>query len=301
MSLDIQLLKAFQALDRSGTVTAASKSLGITQPSLSYLLAQLRAHYSDPLFVRTGNRLTRTPLATALCSEVDRLLLDFERVQSMTESFEAASSTRTFRIHMIDVAELTLLPRLLHALAGKAPRIGIDVIRNSGKDIWRQLQEGHLDLAVGTPWGAEKGLYRQRLLEETYVGIVRKGHPFIRQIETVEGFLRCGHCSVKPTGPIHARVEGGLSNLSAPRRVVLQVPDFLSVPRLVASSDLVAAVPGDLARMHARELGLQIFRLPIPSVQFSVMQHWHKRLHRDRANQWLRLTTRQAVAGVYRT
>lgn len=62
---------------------------------------------------------------------------------------------------MIDVAELTLLPRRRHALAGKAPGIGLDTIRNSGRHIWRQRQDGHLDLTVGTRWGAEKGLYWQ--------------------------------------------------------------------------------------------------------------------------------------------
>jgi hypothetical protein len=64
--------------------------------------------------------------------------------------------------------------------------------------------------------------------------------------------------------------------------------DFLSVPSIVANTDMVAAVPSTLLALHPGRDQLQVFKLPINQTEFVVMQHWHKRVHSDMANVWLR-------------
>jgi DNA-binding transcriptional LysR family regulator len=295
MSIDIHLLQVVQALARHGTVTAAAAGLGLTQSTVSHALSRLRAHYGDPLFVPSGKQLSRTPLAMKLVQEADGLLLDFERVQSLTESFDPSQSRRTFRIHMIDVAELLVLPGLLQRIGDSSLGVRIEVVRAPGSEVWAELEAGRLDLVIGTPWKAQPSLYRQRLLDEQYVGIARASHPLRKQLETVSGYLRSAHCVVTPRGPALGRIEAALAALSPSRRVLLQVPDFLCVPALVAQSDLVAAIPSTLLALHPDAQRLHLFKLPIAQTRFTVVQHWHKRVHDDPASKWLRGVIREAV------
>ena len=296
MAIDVSLLQVVRALARHGTVTAAAANLGLTQSTVSYALGRLRAHYNDQLFVPAGKQLTRTPLATRLIEEAERMLQDFERIELMTETFDPRLSRRRFRIHMIDVAEVLILPALMHRLSEESLPVEIDVVRIPGVEVWGELESGRLDLVIGTPWKSQPTLFRQKLLTEHYVGIARKGHPVQHQLSSLEGYLRCSHCVVKPRGPTLGRMEAALASLDPERRVPLQVMDFLSVPSIVASTDMVAAVPSTLVALHPHRDQLQVFKLPIDQTGFVVMQHWHKRVHADMANVWLRQLLKDVTA-----
>ena len=52
-SVDLNLLKAFDALYREGSVTRAGARIGLAQPSMSNALARLRQLFGDALFIRT--------------------------------------------------------------------------------------------------------------------------------------------------------------------------------------------------------------------------------------------------------
>lgn len=295
MALDMSLMQVVQALARHGTVTGAAAGLGLTQSTVSHALGRLRKHYGDPLFVPAGRQLSRTPLATRLIAEAERLLIDFDRVQSLTADFDPSQQRRRFRVHMIDVAELHILPGLLRHIAQERLSVEVEVVRVPGNGAWTELESGRLDLVIGTPWKAQPSLYRQRLMDEQYVGIARAGHPLLTQLPTVEGYLRAVHCSVTPRGPTLGRIEAALAALSPHRKIALQVPDFLSVPALVGQSNLVAAVPLTLMSSHPERDRLRVFALPIPQSRFTVMQHWHGRVQEDPANQWLRKAVHDVV------
>ena len=297
MGIDVSLLQVVRALALHGTVTAAAAHLGLTQSTVSYALGRLRTHYNDQLFVPAGKQLTRTPLASRLIEEAERILQDFERVESLTETFDPRQSRRRFRIHMIDVAEVLILPSLMQRLSEQSLLVEIDVVRIPGVEVWGELESGRLDLVIGTPWKSQPTLFRQKLLAENYVGIARKGHPLQQQLGSLEGYLRCTHCVVKPRGPTLGRMEAALASLNPERRVQLQVMDFLSVPSIVANTDMVAAVPSTLVALHPHRDQLQVFKLPIAQTGFVVMQHWHKRVQSDMANVWLRQLLKDVTAG----
>lgn len=291
--IDIPLLRVFQSLVRRGSVTAAARELGVSQSTASYSLACLRRHYGDPLFIRAGSRLIPTPLAATLVDDIDRILLDLERIQAPVDAFDPTISRRKFRIHMIDLAEVLLLPRLLMACEGEAAYVRFDIMRGNAFAIRQELDNGSLDLAIGTPWEAEKSLHRARLLEQKVVGVARPGHPLSAELGTVQGFLRCRHCVIKASGPIQSDIDHAIAALPHPRQVALEVPGVLAVPEIVANSDLIAVVPEGLLRLSRPKL--QVFAPPIRTSSFVVMQHWPARLQKDPGHQWLRRLLRRVV------
>lgn len=293
--IDVALLRVVRELSRQGTVTAAAAALGKSQSTLSHALDRLRRHYRDPLFVPAGKQLTRTPLGARLAVEAERLLIDIDRVQTLAPSFDPKHTRYRFRVHMIDLAELLILPGLLRRLADSPSGVEIEVVRLAGQDVWSELELGRLDLVIGTPWKAHPTLLRQQILEEQFVGVARKGHPLRDQLGTLEGYLRCAHCAVMPRGPALGRIEAALEALSPSRRVLLRVPDYLSIPSLVAASDVVAAVPSTLVDLHPLGEKLLVFALPVTQPRFKVVQHWHRRAHDDPACLWLRRTIHEVV------
>jgi DNA-binding transcriptional LysR family regulator len=61
--LDLRQLRVFQVLLREHNLTRAAAALNVTQPALSKTLASLRNYFSDPLFIRVGQKMEPTSKA----------------------------------------------------------------------------------------------------------------------------------------------------------------------------------------------------------------------------------------------
>ncbi|MGP1664572.1 MAG: LysR family transcriptional regulator, partial [Rhodanobacter sp.] len=81
MKLDhIKTLEAFREIIQLGSVTAAARHLGLSQPAVSRLLAQFEADLGFKLFHRSKGRLVPTSQALLLFEEVDLALQGIERI-----------------------------------------------------------------------------------------------------------------------------------------------------------------------------------------------------------------------------
>lgn len=75
-TLDLNLLKALDALLDEGSVTRAAQRLSLTQPAVSGMLIRLRDYFEDPLFVRTSHGMVPTMRANELSTPVKQILTD---------------------------------------------------------------------------------------------------------------------------------------------------------------------------------------------------------------------------------
>ena len=64
--LDLNLLVVFDALIRTGSVTAVSEALDMSQPNVSRSLRKLREFFNDELFIRAARGMQPTERALAL-------------------------------------------------------------------------------------------------------------------------------------------------------------------------------------------------------------------------------------------
>ncbi|MBV9521726.1 MAG: LysR family transcriptional regulator, partial [Alphaproteobacteria bacterium] len=62
-AIDLNLLKAFDAMLSERRVKLAAARIGITQPAMSNALNRLRQHFEDELFVRTAGGMQPTARA----------------------------------------------------------------------------------------------------------------------------------------------------------------------------------------------------------------------------------------------
>lgn len=288
--LDIDWLNVFLEVYKTHSVSRAAERLGIAQANASVALGKLRQHFGDRLFARTSRGMEPTPYAQQIQPEVAAMLERLARLAGTRAAFDPASAQRQFRICMTDISEIVVLPALVNHLMRAAPGVLVEAERIS-TDSPRRLESGELDLAVGFMPHLEAGFYQQVLFQQDFVCLASREHPRIAATPARLGkaaFLAEGHIVVTTSGTGHAIVDKVLAQKGYARRVVLKVPSFLGVARLVARTELLVIVPRRLGEAVAEQEAVVLHDPPVRLPPFAVKQHWHERFHADAGNAWLR-------------
>jgi DNA-binding transcriptional LysR family regulator len=294
-AMNLNLLAALDALLSEGSVTRAAARMGVTQSAMSHSLRQLREVLGDPLLVRGPTGMTPTPRAAALREPVRRGLIELSRALE-GGSFDPGSAKRTFTLSCGDFFTVLLLPPLLEILGREAPGIDVAVRPTDGEREAALLEAGETDAAIVVAIAERSSLRRARLFTESFVCLVREGHPEVGDALTLETFVRLPHALISPRGSGPAFVDEALAKKGLARRIALRVPFFLAAPPIIAGSDLVLTAPRRTAELFARTLPLRMLPPPLALPGFSVHLAWHERDGADPAHLWLRRTVARAAA-----
>jgi DNA-binding transcriptional LysR family regulator len=285
VDIDLNLLVALDALLREESVTRAASHLGLTQSATSRALNRLRAELGDPLLVRRGTALVRTPLAEKLVPEVGAAVEAVGRVFDARLAFDPARAARRFTVFASDYAQVIVIPPLLGRLAAVAP--SVDLVVRVAREPERSLADRDAALMIGPARDAPPSLRRQLLFSDRLVVMARAKNPALKDL-TLERYCAASHVLVSPRAHRGGLVDDALRARGFERRVALEVPHFLVAPIVVADSDLLVTLPARLAERVATRFGLATAPLPVgvPAIEF--VQLWHERDHADAGNTWLR-------------
>ncbi len=286
---DLNLLRTLDALWRHRHLGRAADALGVSQPALSHSLKRLREQLGDALFVKTHSGMQPSTRAVELAPVVEALLSHVREKILVAPEFDARVSTRTFTIAMTDVGELTFLPLLLSQLAEVAPEVDLVTVSMSPRDLNGALQRSEVDLVVGYfPDLAGTDIFQQRLFTHGFACLVSSSSPAARQTLTKERFSELSHAVVHTESRTSDLVEQYLRDNGIKRRELLKCPHFLSIPHVVASTNLIVTVSQSIADVVANDPRLTALPAPHPFPKYDVKQHWHRCQHDDPGNRWLR-------------
>jgi DNA-binding transcriptional LysR family regulator len=288
--LDLNLLSVVVTLLDIGSVTHAALKLGVSQPTVSAALSKLRAHFDDPLFVRSATGMAPTPRGAEVASAAREILRHVDEKLQAEVRFDPSRRHRPFVIAMSDVGEIVFLPRIVNAIAAASPDTPVRSVSMRPCHLAAALEDGDVDLAVGYFPDLKKGdFYQQRLFLHHFVCLLRSGHSIRSPMLSMGEFLGLQHVVVQSEGRSQEILESFLESQGLERRVAVYTPHFLSVRRLIAQSDMVATVPHALGIEYGNSaFGLKSIEPPFPSPRIELRQHWHKRVHKDARGIWLR-------------
>lgn len=292
--IDLNLLRAFDAVLQEKSVTGAAVRLGLTQPAVSNALARLRALFGDPLFVRTSAGMDATPFARELGEPVRQALALLESALAHGPGFDPATSTRAFRFYMSDLGQIEFLPPLIERAQRIAPGVRLEAVALDIEDIESALAAGTLDLAVGFLPGLGPPVRRLQLFRDPYMCLMRRDHP-VRNL-TRKSFLAAAHALVSYRGG-HRVIEEALERAGLARRIALRVPHFTVVPMVLERTDLILVLPERVAKVFQRRGGLRYVPPPVPIPPADVGVFWHERFDADPGNRWLREQLLDLFAG----
>ncbi len=286
-NIDLKLLAVVTELHKTRSVSQTAENLDLSQSAISMSLAKLRRHFNDPLFVRTSSGMNPTPHAVELIGLLKSAENILQTALDLHVVFDPLTSDRRFNLYSTDIAQVTLMPRLMQRLNKIAPNVGID-LRRLSDDIPEFLESGQADLAVGfiLPMGA--GFCQQRLFKERFVCALRRDHPRIGDALSIDQFQDETHLAITTCGTAHGIVEKTLEAKNIRRRVGLVVPSFLGIASIITTLDYLAVLPEQLARHLSGSGNIKVLPLPFSMPAYYIVQHWHERYTQDPASRWLR-------------
>jgi len=289
MRQDLNLIRVLVAVAENRRTAAAARVLGMTQPGISNALRRLRAEYGDSLFVRTAQGMQPTPRAVPLIV-AGREILDLYHHKMLGHADFTPRATRTeFSFAMSDVGEMVLLPRILEHFRLHAPHAAVRTVTLPPAALAHGLEEGQIDLAVGYfPDLKGSSFFQQKLFSHSFVCLVRNDHPQVGRQITRKQFLELRHASVHAPGRSQEIFEQYLRRRRITRQVVLHVPHFMSIPYVIAKSDLIVTVPLAVGKAFAAGGRLKLLNPPFDIPKVDLKQHWHRRVQKDSRNRWLR-------------
>jgi DNA-binding transcriptional LysR family regulator len=289
MKDDLNQLRVLAVLGKTKRVEHAAQLLGMSQPGVSNALRRLRQRFGDPLLVRTGRGMEPTPRGQQLIDAAQTVVEVYDTRVLAASPFDPATSGTEFRVALSDIGEMVFLPRILEYLRVNAPRTSVRSVNLPPRALANALEDGEVDLAVGYfPDVKGNSYFQQRLFSHSFVCLVRADHPQVGSKLSSADFLRLGHAVVQAEGRSQEIFEEYLRRRDVQRRVVLHAPHFMSIPFVIAKSDLVATVPLAVGAAFLKLAPLKLVKPPFALPRFAVKQHWHRRFHKDTRNVWLR-------------
>jgi len=282
-TLDLNLLRVFNAVYVEKNVSRAALTLGITQPAISNAMMRLRSALGDQLFVRARHGVEPTATADRIAGPVEEALRLLKVSLETRITFDPRTSTRTFRILTSDAGKALVLPQLMAWLDDEAPEVGIETIQAARSDYAELLEQGHADFAFGNLDFLKSGFHQQHLFSEHYLCICGPSHPAARKRSlTMEDYLGSAHVGVN-RGNADALVEQALAKKRKHRKVRLRQDDYHVAVRVVAATRLLCTVPKSMVTNE-----VSAFALPFSIPSSDVRLFWHRRTHHDAASMWLR-------------
>ena len=283
--LDLNLLNVFDVIYSERNLTRAADVLHLTQPAVSNALARLRASFDDPLFVRSAEGMSPTPVARGMIGRVRRALQLVDSCVKPSTRFAPATSDQTLFLSFLDSAEALLLAPLLSRMQDAAPNMTVRSFYVPRTDIPTELAAGTLDIAVDVPIVDDTNLVHEPLFSSESVCAIRPEHPSVRKRMTLRQYLGLGHVHVsKRRKGGGGTVDQALKKLGCRRRITTRVDSYAVAENIVARTDLACTMPRSLAEQS----GLKVVPLPFEAPVTGVHMYWHKSADADPSSIWLR-------------
>ena len=164
-----QLIPSFLAAHKHGSLLAAARALGISQPTVGRHVSQLEAQLGTPLFERTGRGLISTPAAVRLADAARAMETGAHTLMRGAHQAQTTLSG-TVRISASQPVGCCLLPKLLAQLRAEQPGIQVElVVSNTASDLLRR----EADIAIRMVRPTQSSLVARRIGQ---VGVVACAH-----------------------------------------------------------------------------------------------------------------------------
>lgn len=171
-------LKHVVAVDRSGSFTAASKAIHITQSALTKSVAEIEAEAGFALFERHAKGVYATAQGRAFIDRAARIVADLEQLSADTKSGRQLNGSR-LRVGVCPPSLVSLLNMALPKILSQFPELRIEQTAGWIEQSIQHLKNRDIDLLVGpAPAICQQNQFTVHTLEPFGICFfVRKGHP----------------------------------------------------------------------------------------------------------------------------
>lgn len=269
--MKLSQIRNLLAIADKGSVRAAARHLGLSQPQLTRTMQELEHELGVTLFERGARGIALTAAGLRFLARAQTIHSEVRRAQEEIAQLQG-ETTGSLQICMSTVAHIALYPYALKAFRARYPDVAMDVRDGVFPTVEAQLKNGVLDCYIGPtpdlPAGSE--LLSEKLFDNTRVVMCRKGHPLARattlaQLAEAEWMTTAvTYRAEEELGPLF-RQHG----LPLPR-LVMKAHSALTYITSIVYSDMLTMLPAQWAEFeitrHALEIidvGVELSAAPI--------------------------------------
>ncbi len=263
--LRLQQVVILEQVLSSGTISAASRELHLTQPAISKAVQELEDHFGRPLLTRSSRGVSPTDFGLMVQKHAKSLMTELRYLADDINAWNDGVSGKVM-VGTLLAASAQLLPQAIIRMREIAPNVVVQVNVGINEAMFADMLRGQIDVVVGLVPGhaASTEVEHKVLFEESMCAVVGRHHPLAMQSQLDLGEVRQLDW-ILPTPDSEANSSAELFfdaiGIPKPVRIVESVSIMTSLGLLV-DSNMVALMPFSVARKFV-QLGL-ITMLPLP-------------------------------------
>lgn len=258
--MKLNALQALVAAIEEGSLRAAARRIGVSQPALTKLLRELEIELAAPLLERHSQGVRPTAQGQVLFEHA--LKVSRELASAVDQIQQLGGQMRgELNIAAVPVAMMLLIPETLRTFSHAFPDIRLRVSEELFVEQLQKLRNGQADLVVGgIPEGLPSGEFiTESLMETRMVVVARRGsrHARARRLAELSDARWVYTGTSAQTGYASRLFE---ANGLPPPPVGAMVNSTLALIALLGSGDLLGLMPEQIA---SHPLGKDISRVPL--------------------------------------
>jgi molybdate transport repressor ModE-like protein len=245
--METRHIRLVRAIAARGSISAAARELGMTQPALTKILSRVEDNVGGRLFERRARGVTMTATGRLFLERMDRIDREMRFLMADVRSLETGLSGRV----AVGVGQFWIghiVPRVVGRLRREAPDVQVQILTGTRDQLLGLLQRGEVDLMLGR-FGADlpATLVAEPVAAVQLYVTVRAGHPLARRGRPVTpANLRDYPWVLPPSADPTAIHMAAMfrKHLGTPIVAAVEAVSQNVVSGLLATSDMIAVLPG---------------------------------------------------------
>jgi DNA-binding transcriptional LysR family regulator len=237
--MNVRQIEAFRAVMTTGTTKGAAEMMGVSQPAVSRLIAQLERSLRFALFDRSKGRLAPTAEALLLFDEVERTFHSLDKIAQRAADIRGGNAG-ALTIAVLPALAFGFLPRVMKDFVEQYPDTAVSLHIPPSARIAEWAASQQIDFGLAADPMPRVGVDIEEFCRESYLLAVPAGHRLAtREKISVEDLAA-------------ERFVSFISN-NATRQITDQVFQRAGVERLLVAETQYSAA---LAALVAQEVGV---------------------------------------------
>lgn len=288
------------AIEETGTLGAAARQMGMTQPAATKMLHELESALGTTLFDRIGRKIHINEAGRKACLSFRGMQGTLKQLQNDLVQLREGSMGQ-LAVGSIMAASPTYLSGALASLKQEHPGLNVRIEVGTHDQLMQQLDDGHLDMVIGQ-LPANAGLYRFRPLSHEPISIVcATDHPLATGRRLT--FEKIGHYpwvlqpEASPLRELIAK-EFAFHHAALPAGALVTSSTLITM-HIVARTQTVAVLPTSVAQAFKDHgmLGILDYRMHHKLANYGSVvradrpvspqtEHFIRRLHQQKRSGW---------------
>jgi DNA-binding transcriptional LysR family regulator len=256
--IDISLLRAFQSVVETGSVTAAARLLNRTQAAVSLQIKRLEEQFGKALFEREHRRLRLTPAGEHLVAAAKRIVALNDDLFNQMTTPEFAGEVR-FGVPTDIVPTYT--PSILRRFNQSWPRVRVTLLTGNSHHLLERHRRGDIDIVLTTDVAAVEGAETLRIDDLRWTSAPGGTAHLIDPLPLVVGDQSCRFRPV---------VIEALRQAGREWRIVLEVSNQIAQDATVSAGIAIGASLRDSVPDHLQLLDDSVGLPPLPTFHINM-------------------------------